>query len=190
MKFRLTGLLLILLLLGCNKDDSTAPEPIPKDDNDTNTPGNDDGFVNEKIEEEFKPYVISFLAEANARGKNPNNVIGEMLETLTLTYDHRLSDFCGYAVSWGDSPKVYIASSVQCWDMRSDIDREILIFHELGHAILERSHTNEKLSNGDWKSMMLSNRQFGLYQAGSKERTYYLDELFDPDTDEPSWVND
>jgi len=36
----------------------------------------------------------------------------------------------------------------------SDLMKEDLIFHELGHGLLGRKHLNSTLENGDWKSIM------------------------------------
>ena len=36
----------------------------------------------------------------------------------------------------------------------ADLMKEDLLFHELGHGLLRRSHLNSTLENGDWKSIM------------------------------------
>ncbi|WP_027075396.1 hypothetical protein [Maribacter antarcticus] len=63
------------------------------------------------------------------------------------------------------------------------------MFHELGHAALERGHNNTLLPNGDYKTMMINGLLFGLYSKDTPEkRAYYLDELLDSSTPIPSWA--
>lgn len=65
------------------------------------------------------------------------------------------------------------------WNRSSDVSKEMIIFHELGHCVLQRSHLDETLDNGMCKSLMRSG--FGdcitLYGLGDHE-DYYLEELF------------
>ncbi len=64
------------------------------------------------------------------------------------------------------------------------------MFHEIGHAILERPHNNVRLPNSDFKTMMFGGNQFGLYSEDTPERrVYYLDELFNSNTPAPSWAS-
>lgn len=81
-----------------------------------------------------------------------------------------------------------IANSQNVDDLYED-----LVFHELGHGLLKRGHINDYLSNGDWKTIMCGgeekdNRSWNInYQGIRKE--YYIDELFNPSTSEPSWAS-
>ena len=165
-------LYLSMALFGCNDDEVVPQEEV-------------------KIDPAFVPYVNLFLIEANLRGRNQNNFIGIAIDSLTVNLVLKLPlRYCGYGSSFVN-PNVQILGSGPCWYSRSNRDKEILIFHELGHAILRRSHANLKLSNGDWKSIMFDGNQFGLYGPDEIEkRAYYLDELFDPVTIEPEWAKE
>jgi hypothetical protein len=55
------------------------------------------------------------------------------------------------------------------------INRESLLFHELGHVYLHRGHDDKKV-NGYVGSIMNTY----LYSYGAEERQYYIDELFMP----------
>jgi len=73
----------------------------------------------------------------------------------------------------------------------ADMMKEDLIFHELGHGVLGRSHLNTMLENDDWKSMMcggtkVNNRSWNINYRGER-RKYYLDELFDINTEAPAY---
>ncbi|MEQ8715877.1 MAG: hypothetical protein RIC80_22885, partial [Cyclobacteriaceae bacterium] len=85
---------------------------------------------------------------------------------------------CGYARS--QSPSALIQMAQPCWDGYSEFDKEILMFHEFGHALLGRPHLDLEFSTGSQKSIMNSN-PFRAYTEWSLiKRPYYLDELFDP----------
>jgi len=160
---------LILVVLGCTDDNPVTP-----------------------INDEFIVYIERFVDEANKRGikRIPPEVFDKAIENLRIDFDEELTYYCGYATSSDpNNPRVIISTDANCWKSRSDADKEILIFHELGHAILRRAHLNSKLPNGDYKSMMFNGNQFGLYEMGSERRTYYIDELFDLNTSIPDWAN-
>lgn len=74
----------------------------------------------------------------------------------------------------------------------SDMLKENLLFHELGHGLLNRDHTNAYLTNGDWKSIMCGgdvkdNRSWNINYR-SIRREYYINELFNVNTPSPSWA--
>lgn len=73
----------------------------------------------------------------------------------------------------------------------ADLMKEDLIFHELGHGLLNRDHLNTTLENGDWKSMMcggtsVNNRSWNINYRGMR-RKYYIDELFNESTPAPDF---
>ncbi|MBS1508751.1 MAG: hypothetical protein JSS79_19095 [Bacteroidetes bacterium] len=161
MKNKLPFVLLVILAVTCKKEESTAP--VFEDPT-------------------FKTYLDRFVSEANARGFNPD------VSLLRIIYSDTLNYYCGYGVQVAH--QVQISTRATCWAQLSDTDKEILMFHELGHAVLGRNHDNAKLANGDYKTMMFAGSQFGLYVPETPERRkYYLDELFNPSTPPPSWGN-
>jgi hypothetical protein len=73
----------------------------------------------------------------------------------------------------------------------ADMMKEDLIFHELGHGLLNRKHLNATLENGDWKSIMcggekVNGRAWNINYKGIR-RNYYIDELFDESTQAPDF---
>jgi hypothetical protein len=137
-----------------------------------------------EVAPEFRPYLQRFKAEAASRNAHPDysQLKAEFVEPGSI------GGSCGY----GDvnPPHVRIVNSDGCWNKITDINKEILFFHELGHSILMRSHNNDTLPNGDFKSMMFGGNQFNLYAESTPERrTYYLDELFSPfSVPVPDWA--
>ena len=174
---RVLFVLAIIGLISCNRD---SPELSPE------------GIYPPSIEPPFIEYVARFLEEAEKRGLNGNDEMVEAIQSLTIAFDANLDFYCGWADWSEDSDQVIISIGIQprCWSESSDTDKEILIFHELGYGLLQRFHLDERLPNGDFKSLMHAGNQFGLYQEQDVKRSYYLDELFDPDTSIPEWAKD
>ena len=72
-----------------------------------------------------------------------------------------------------------------------DMMKEDLLFHELGHGLLGRSHLNSTLENGDLKSIMcggtkVGDRPWNINYRGAR-RQYYIDELFNVMTPAPDF---
>jgi hypothetical protein len=155
------SLVVIVLLLGCSKDN---PQP-------TGTSA------------DFTEYINRFVAEGKARNVSVDisNLIVEYIDQVTISG----SPYCGQSLP-GSVPHVQITKSAGCWSNQTDVNKEILIFHELGHALLKRSHYDFELQNGLWVSLMHSGNQFNLYNEFEPAlRSYYLDELFNPNTPLP-----
>jgi hypothetical protein len=151
---------LIFIFNGCKQNSDPAPTPA-------------------EIQDDFKIYVDRFITEGSLRGKKVD------LSGYKVSYGDTLKYYCGY--SSYDKKQVIIKSD--CWKNVSDLDKEILMFHELGHAYLGRIHNNVLLDNGDYKTMMFNGNQFGLYSENTPEkRKYYLDELFNSSTISPTWA--
>lgn len=127
---------------------------------------------------EFQIYVDRFVAEAKARG------IAVNIDNLNADFGEYEDNVCGT----GNSKPARITVYKSCWVNLPDMPREILVFHQLGHAILGRSHNNERFTNGTLSSIM-SEDILTLYNAWVPAvRSYYLDELFNPSTPTPFWT--
>jgi len=118
------------------------------------------------------PQVAQFAAEARARG-------------------HAL-DVDGVEVGYGEPfPAAAVASCFATpfgsrrvvinrgvWVQIPPECREIFVFHELGHCVLNRVHANELRADGTPASLMnFETVACGLYR---ERRDFYLDELFAP----------
>lgn len=171
---KILPIILISLLLGCSKDEFEPVYNVP---------------------EEFQPIVESFLAEAQKRGYSIE------ISNMIITYADDLdSKVCATCYSNGNSEneqKIISINANQCWANYQQ--KEVLIFHELGHCILNREHDDSSLPNGDPKSMMIKDniRVYSpcVYLFGNTvvcdftfKREYYLDELFDESTPIPDWA--
>ncbi|MDX1683632.1 MAG: hypothetical protein R3275_00260 [Saprospiraceae bacterium] len=66
------------------------------------------------------------------------------------------------------------------WNTSSILSREMVVFHELGHCVLYRSHREDAWSNGRCVSIMQSGLGSCRLLYNLENRTGYLDELFFP----------
>jgi len=142
---------------------------------------------------QFEPYVQSFKTEAAARGQQLtiNNLIIRFDSSMTLQY----CALSNVVSSKNDVQKIISLNPyIQCWQNGAQL--ETLLFHEMGHCILGRQHETALLPNGDPKSIMYPD-DLTMYapcaypisdtcNQGYK-RTYYVDELFNPNTPVPDW---
>jgi hypothetical protein len=141
------------------------------------------------VEDQFKEYVVRFAAEAKAR-----NISVNLTKLNIKAVSQRISvggtSYCGYTFSALPADvNIQIADLSGCWSDIADTNKEILIFHELGHGILNRSHLDDNLPNGLRKSIMYSGYLFNMYYAAQTSlRKYYLDELFNINTPTPAFA--
>ena len=142
------------------------------------------------IEPELAIYVDRFFEEAEKRGLQLNkNNLQAVLMPEVIVDNLRL---CGQGLSpiFGDNIR-RIEISQTCWNFATEIEKEILVFHELGHVVLELFHKNAKLPNGRNRSMMFGGDNCDVYASYTEcqvdLRTYYLDELFRVSNNTPFW---
>lgn len=147
------------------------------------------------VPDEFKPYVDSFWQQAASHGVSlqTNNLIIKYDSTLPL-------NICGQSnvISADNNIQKIISINphLKCWN--NGVELETLIFHEMGHCILGRSHDNSLLPNGSPKSIMVADNislfSTCVYPIDSEpcdktyREDYYMDELFAPSTPVPDWA--
>lgn len=148
-------LVAIVLIAGsCNKDDS--PEYF--------------------VDAPLQPYFDRFELEAAIRG------ITIDLETLQISGDVRLiaaSQVIGECIRTEKEPNTIVVDVVY-WNNAMELEKEFLIFHELGHCALDRGHIDDSDGNGDCVSMMTSGTGLCHINYTEATREALLDELFMP----------
>lgn len=169
----LTSLLILTLALACEK------EEIAKEIN---------------VDLELESYWLKFVEEAENRG------VDLQLDTLDFSIGFAQLDSLNvttagkcYGLPGGD-----ILIDVDEWESSDEVRRELLMFHELGHCVLGRHHTNpygyleENLRTYTCISLMTSclcGSSCGIDYYSAQWRTFYLDELFGLSA-EPEWISD
>lgn len=101
---------------------------------------------------EFAPYLMRFSNEAKKRGIMLDKY---RVEALSISFSFNLSDY--NALAECNMNTLHIGVSESYWVSASDMEKEVLLFHELGHCLLGRDHDNGTMpiSGGQiYKSVM------------------------------------
>ncbi len=154
------------------------------------------------IDERALPYVDNFFKEATKRA------VSVPRENLILEFTDQITkEHCGECIKPKNGRKgqrkILIAMNKECWESQPEQNKEALIFHELGHCLLNRGHNDELFPSGAPHSIMTTVLD-GPYQPcyavidDSPEaikkcnrtirRAYYIDELLGiPAEQTPDW---
>ncbi|MEE9348516.1 MAG: putative metallopeptidase [Flavobacteriaceae bacterium] len=141
-----------------------------------------DDYENSELNNtEFEPYFDFFIEEGIIRGQDYTN--------YNINFYLADIDF-NNAVGLCYQQYERIIIDREYWNNANEKDKEWLVFHELGHCLLNRSHRNEKSNSGDCLSLMKGRENsFDCSENlfSSLWRKYYIDELFNQDTILPNW---
>ena len=135
------------------------------------------------VKNDLTDLIAKFNNEAEIRGKKVNT------QNFSIILDAILSK--GY-VGLCEKEQNRVRLDSTFWNKMSIYEKELLLFHELGHCILGRGHLNTSYANGEYKSLMRAgDSNFGdkAIDFYGKKRKYYLDELFDETIVGPDWIN-
>lgn len=133
------------------------------------------------IDETFVPYIDRFFEEAQMRGLDLKKE--DFSFSMQFGSIAHAAGVCRYATN-------EMTINPNYWNDRNEIGKEYLVFHELGHCILDRRHENVILNHGECKSIMKGTedgRRCLRSFVSDIWRSYYVDELFDPATLPPDW---
>ncbi len=127
-----------------------------------------------KIDEGLRPYYDSFLFEAESR----NITLPDSVLNINLIFtDINNSNVLGQCNHNPDSPDVVQIDRFY-WRTFDEPTREFVVFHELGHCILDRGHKDSVDSNGNCISLMHSSVGICKFEFTGENRKKYIDELF------------
>jgi hypothetical protein len=140
--------ILILLLLGCSKD-------------------------SDLVDRSLQGYLDDFRKEALKRGFKVDYDTKQIEARLELHQDNSNLGWCNFNA---DVPNQIVINSYY-WDVLDGLEKEKLIFHELGHCVLNRPHYDATRVDGRCKSIMHSGQRCSD-DYNPSNRTAYLDELF------------
>lgn len=137
---------------------------------------------------EIQPYIDRFIAEGKARNQNI------IIDNLVVIYEQNLNvdglNAAGVCTFNKKNPHTIKLDTTSGNWQNNLSSREQLIFHELGHCVLERNHTSIKFESDNFKSIMKpSGEQLYGPNTTNFKRSYYLDELFNEATPPPSWAS-
>jgi len=128
-----------------------------------------------EIEAELQLYFDAFVEEAAVQGVEislDEIDIGGYVENI----EERGT--LGQCKSYSNGSKEIVIDQPY-WNQASDVEREYLVFHELGHCILGREHLDSKDAGGVCTSIMQSGDGTckGIYDLTNREEL--LEELFE-----------
>jgi hypothetical protein len=161
---RFVLLSLIVIFTACQKDRSI---------NDVVPQKADKSYAN--IPLQLWDYFERFEAEALQRGYeinlNQENLTAEIMEIS----ENGVAGSCSYS---SHAPN-HIVIDKSFFIQSSDLYKEMVIFHELGHCVLFRGHREDAYQDGTCVSIMRSGLGGCFDNYRNTTRVSYLDELFD-----------
>ncbi len=124
------------------------------------------------IQSELLPYFQSFAVEGLKRGVTVD--ISQVGGALTDIADAKVAGQCQYSSATGH----HVLIDLPYWITSTTLKREFVVFHELGHCLLGRTHLNDANADGTCVSMMNSGDGGCRSIYSQQNRSSYLDELF------------
>lgn len=157
---------LLCLLASCGEDEEvTSSGPMGFQSNEELFP---------TVTPELRPFYIAFEEEAIKRGFEINLTQEEVTGNIVQLGNMGVLGIC---VRSDEAPN-RVAVDQEAWRSGTQAFRELIVFHELGHCILNREHLDDD-QDGVCVSIMnsgLSGCNISLEDESAREA--YLDELF------------
>ena len=149
----LSAILLIIFALSCaTSEKNVYISPLPKK-------------VIHHIDEEFQPYIEEFIY----RSKGLVERRDFKYVTIRLVEDIK-GDTVGTCLPWLFNRVIEIEK--KSWDRYGQIDREQLMFHEFGHCILWREHTEPPEKTGGFVNWL----ENLMFKIGLWKKKGYMDD--------------
>ncbi len=126
------------------------------------------------IEAELQIYIDLFVSEASDRA-----IEIDMSEINLGAYIENIEQngTLGQCISYSDGSKEIVIDE-RSWERLDDLEKEYVVFHELGHCVLDRSHDNTQDNNGTCQSIMQSGEGQCQSRYNLNNRSQLLEELF------------
>lgn len=120
------------------------------------------------------PYFQAFQEEGERRGVSIDLAISNISGEIAVIEEEGVAGTCLY----GSHITNHVTIDQAYWLRARDIEREYVVFHELGHCFLLRDHNDDFDRNGICVSVMHSGLTSCRNAYNITNRDYYLDELF------------
>lgn len=135
-----------------------------------------ENLINETlhVDATIAPYFERFIEEGEKRGFNIDLEAKKIEGFLIDIEENEVVGQCSYN-SLG-TRKINI--DINYWNRATDLEKEFVVFHELGHCYLGRSHDDTQ-NNRSCNSIMHSGTSGCRFRYNSITRTTYLNELFE-----------
>ena len=129
------------------------------------------------VDERLWPYFQRFEEAGIERGFDVDLVASRITGVIEdLDGEH----VAGQCTTFGNFRPGRITLDAEFWNRSSDLFKEFIIFHELGHCYLDRDHREDAFSNGRCVSIMRSGTLDCRDNYNVATRESYINELFEP----------
>lgn len=129
------------------------------------------------VDERLWPYFQRFEEAGIERGFEVDLVVAGITGVIEeLDGEH----VAGQCTTFGNARPGRVTLDAQFWNRSSDLFKEFIIFHELGHCYLDRDHREDTFSNGRCISIMRSGTLDCRDNYNLATRASYINELFKP----------
>ncbi len=125
------------------------------------------------VDERLWTYFEDFENEAALRGIDLDLIDLEITGAIENITEDGVAGTCQYGAHL-----THVTVDLPFWNRSSNLIREMVVFHELGHCALGRGHTETENANGVCLSVMNSGTTNCRLLYNQANRTFYLDELF------------
>lgn len=129
---------------------------------------------NTDIDSSLESYLTSFEEEAAQRGYHINIEDLDLVSHIAPIDQNNVAGTCHYSSQYPNR----ITIDEDFWNSASHLMREMVVFHELGHCVLSRGHSEATYQNGQCVSIMQSGLGSCRLNYTNATRSQYLDELF------------
>ena len=129
-----------------------------------------------QIDSDFSAFVTNFEAASKNMGRSGR--ISDLVVEFGSTPSMNETGVC--EITEGETPRVTINERI--WTNLSVMDRQEVIFHELGHCVLRRQHQEGTVTVGGYWGTIPSSIMYPYRIPGSiyePNQEYYDGELFD-----------
>lgn len=156
------------ILMACEKDATADLVETPAVPEERTFPG---------VDERLWPYFERFETTGIERGFDVDLVASRITGVIEdLEGEH----VAGQCTSFGGFRPGSVTLDAEFWNRSSDLFKEFIVFHELGHCFLDRDHREDAFSNGRCVSIMRSGTLDCRDNYNVATRSSYIDELFEP----------
>lgn len=167
MRFSLSIFMLLFLIVSCGEDEAVVADTGPL------------GFQSNEalfptVTPALRPFYVAFEEEAAERGFDIDLTLEEVTGNIVQLGNMGVLGVCVRS----DTEPNRVAVDGDAWAVASQAFRELIVFHELGHCVLNREHLDDDV-DGICISIMnsgLSGCDISLEDDALREA--YLDELF------------
>ena len=129
------------------------------------------------VDTPLQEYFDRFIDEAAVRGLDVTYATSQVDAQIGEITEPNVIGQC----AWSQNHQHSITLDQQYWRTANDLQREFVVFHELGHCVLGLQHTDYSDANGNCTSIMTSGTGDCRVLYTHNNRGRMLDDLFELD---------